>query len=99
MASPGVLLRMAGRRGLQLLGATSIGSEAATDVCGGVASFSLHRRRGSLVGMGDLAYRRRSRTLLCVAALAVLASPARALAQPTEPEVKAEFVERFIRFV
>jgi len=50
--------------------------------------------------MGDLAYRRRSWTLLCVATLAALAAlTARAQAQPTEPEVKAEFVERFIRFV
>jgi uncharacterized protein DUF4154 len=50
--------------------------------------------------MGDLLYRRRLRALLRAAAvLALLGSPARALAEPTEPEVKAEFVERFIRFV
>jgi YfiR/HmsC-like len=50
--------------------------------------------------MGDLPVRRRSRVLLRVAAVLVVAvSPGRAAAEPTEPEVKVEFVERFIRFV
>jgi hypothetical protein len=50
--------------------------------------------------MGDLPYGRRLRAMLrATALLFVLGSPALALADPTEPEVKAEFVERFIRFV
>ncbi len=48
--------------------------------------------------MGDLASRLRAHAVRIALACA-LAAPARASAEPTEPEVKAEFVERFIRFV
>ncbi len=59
-------------------------------------------RRGSLPGVGASPARRRWSTVLRLAiAIAswALAAPRVAAADPTEPEVKAEFVERFIRFV